>query len=95
MTFQKVVKAPAKRAHIKNCPRKKSEWQMRRKGFLLRQVGTLADMIFVLPGKLEWYVELKDTIKELRDIEPNVELQLREVLVTARWKWERARMGFF
>ncbi|WNT48224.1 hypothetical protein [Enterobacter phage EC152] len=70
MSFQKVVKAPAKRAHIKNYPHKKSEARERRVKWLWDYAKSLLGVILINSGdlKLHFYEQLRATQQELKDL---------------------------
>lgn len=97
MSFHKVVKAPAKRAHIKNYPHKKSEAEQRRLRWLLEHAQTLATAIMVIKGKqkLEYYTQFKDVENELKSLKCYDGYAIKEVLIRAKYKHTKLRMGFF
>lgn len=68
MSFHKVVKAPAKRAHIKNYPHKKTEWKQKRVTWLWEYMKTLLSTILVYNGhhKMYYYTQLRETEQELK-----------------------------
>ncbi len=71
MTFQKVVKAPAKRAHIKNYPHKKSEARDQRVKWLWDYTKLLLEVILLNSGdhKLHLYKQLRSTQQELKELD--------------------------
>lgn len=97
MSFHKVVKAPTKRAHIKNYPHKKSEWKQKRAAWLLEHAKTLATALMVTTGKhkLRHYTRLKEVEHELKTLKCYDGYALREVLLRAKHKHTKLRMGFF
>lgn len=70
MSFQKVVKAPAKRAHIKNYPHKKSKERERRVEWLWEYTKSLLGVILINTGdlKLHFYEQLRTTQQELKEL---------------------------
>ena len=70
MSFQKVVKATAKRAHIKNYPHKKSEWKQKRVTWLWEYMKTIISTILVYSGrhKMYYYAQLRETEQELKSL---------------------------
>lgn len=95
MTFHKVVKAPAKIAHIGNFRRKKAEDTRRRMVWLLGYVEILADAL-VLPielgRRLDFYIELKKTITELNGLPCYNGIRVQEIIITAKFEHTR-RVG--
>ncbi len=85
MTFQKVVKAPAKRAHIKNYPHKKSKERDRRVKWLWEYTKSLLGVILINTGnlKLHFYEQLRATQQELKELNAYdsrvTEFMIREV----------------
>lgn len=71
MAFNKVVKAPAKLAHIKNCPRKKSETEKKRMEWLLESIKTTTASLLAPFGqeyKMYLYNRLREDIAELSSL---------------------------
>lgn len=70
MSFQKVVKAPARRAHIKNYPHKKSKERDRRVKWLWEHMKTLISTILVYSGhhKMYYYTQLRETEQALKSL---------------------------
>lgn len=97
MTFQKIVKAPAKRAHIGNYPHKKSEARIQRKAWLLNHLRTLIGAMLVMGSefKTEYYLILREAERELKEMGSYDEWAIRELVITAKHEHNRRRMGFF
>ena len=91
MTFHKVVKAPAKRAHIKNYPHKKSEATQRRVKWLWDYTKSLLGVILVNSGdlKLHFYEQLRATQQELKELKAYDERSTW--LIISDVKWEHTR----
>lgn len=70
MSFHKVVKAPAKRAHIKNYPHKKSKERDRRVKWLWEYMKSLLGVILINKGdlKMHFYEQLRATEQELKEL---------------------------
>lgn len=91
MSFHKVVKAPAKRAHIKNFPHKKSEERDRRVKWLWDYTKSLLGVILVNSGyhKFHFYEQWSAVKQELKELgcydERNTWLIISDV------KWEHNR----
>ncbi|ARB12683.1 hypothetical protein BIS47_179 [Klebsiella phage vB_KpnM_BIS47] len=71
MAFNKVVKAPAKLAHIRNCPRKKSEREKRRMEWLLESIKNTTTSLLAPFGqeyKMYLYTRLREDIAELNSL---------------------------
>lgn len=68
MSFHKVVKAPAKLAHIRNCPRKVTERKRKRVEWLLDYAKTLLPAIIRSQGrqKIYFYTQFSDVKQELK-----------------------------
>lgn len=68
MAFNKVVKAPAKLAHIRNCPRKATERKRQRIEWLLDYAKALLPAIIIHQGrqKLYSYTQFSDVKQELK-----------------------------
>lgn len=91
MTFQKVVKAPAKRAHIKNYPHKKSEATRRRVEWLWEYARPLVSSLFVFKGeeKLSYYTLLSGVKQELKELGFYDEQAMWCIISQARWEHNR------
>lgn len=91
MTFHKVVKAPAKRAHIKNYPHKKSEAKRRRVEWLWEYARTLVSSIFAYKGddKLSYYTMLSGVKKELKELGSYDEQAMWCIIRQTRWEHNR------
>lgn len=91
MTFQKVVKAPAKRAHIKNYPHKKSEARKRRVEWLWEYAKPLVASLFVSKGdgKLFYYTQLSVVKQELKELGFYDEQDMWSIISQARWEHNR------
>lgn len=91
MAFNKVVKAPAKLAHIRNCPRKKSEGKRQRIEVLLDYAKTLVPAILLHQGskKLYLYAQLSDVKQELKALGFYDEQAMWYIISRARWEHKR------
>jgi hypothetical protein len=91
MSFHKVVKAPAKRAHIKNYPHKKSEATQRRVKWLWEYAKPLVASLFVFKGdgKLFYYTQLSEVKQELKKLGHYDERDLWCLINHARWEHKR------
>lgn len=91
MTFHKVVKAPAKRAHIKNYPHKKSEAKRRRVKWLWEYAKPLVASLFVFKGqdKLFYYTQLSVVKQELKGLGHYDEQDMWCIISQARWEHNR------
>lgn len=92
MAFNKVVKAPAKLAHIRNYPHKKTEAEVRRMHWLLQYIDDLSEAL-VLPGKLNeklfFYSQLRDAVKEINRLPCYNGVDVQEIFVRVRFYHER------
>lgn len=98
MTFHKVVKAPAKRAHIKNYPRKRSEEESRKMEWLLEDAQRLALCIMVIketPQRFDYYTQLKDVERELKTLRCYDGWGFHEMMIRAKHRHTKLGMGFF
>ncbi|QKE60624.1 hypothetical protein KPP_12111 [Klebsiella phage KPP-1] len=91
MAFNKVVKAPTKLAHIRNCPHKKSEATQRRVKWLWEYAKPLVASLFVFKGdgKLFYYTQLSVVKKELKELGFYDEQAMRCIISQARWEHKR------
>ena len=91
MSFHKVVKAPAKRAHIKNYPHKKSEATQRRVKWLWEYARPLVSSLFVFKGdgKLFYYTQLSEVKQELKSLGHYDEQTMWCIISQARWEHNR------
>lgn len=98
MTFRKVVKAPAKIAHIKNYPHKRSEAESRSMVALLDHAKRLALHILVSHGysqKLHYYTELKEVERSLKALRCYDENHFKCAMVRAKYDHFKLISGFF
>lgn len=91
MSFHKVVKAPAKRAHIKNYPHKKSEATHRRVKWLWEYARPLVSSLFVFKGqdKLFYYTQLSVVKQELKELGFYDEQAMWSIISQVRWEHNR------
>lgn len=91
MSFHKVVKAPAKRAHIKNYPHKKSEARDRRVKWLLEYLGSLISAVLLHTGeqKLYYYTQFSTVKQELKELGCYDERATWCIIREARWEHGR------
>lgn len=91
MTFHKVVKAPAKRAHIKNYPHKKTEWKQKRVSWLWEYAKPLVASLFVSKGgeKIFYYTKLSKVKQELKELGHYDEQDMLCIISHARWEHNR------
>ena len=91
MTFHKVVKAPAKRAHIKNYPHKKSKERDRRVKWLWDYTKSLLGVILVNSGdlKLHFYEQLRATQQELKELNAYNERNIWLIITDVKWEHNR------
>lgn len=91
MAFNKVVKAPAKRAHIKNYPHKKSEERDRRVKWLWDYTKSLLGVILVNSGdlKLHFYEQLRATQQELKELNAYNERNTWLIITDVKWEHNR------
>lgn len=91
MSFHKVVKAPAKRAHIKNYPHKKSEARDRRVKWLWDYTKSLLGVILVNSGdlKLHFYEQWSAVKKELKELDAYDERSTWLIISDVKWEHNR------
>lgn len=91
MAFNKVVKAPAKLAHIGNCPRKKTEAKDRRVERLLDYTKSLLEVVLLNKGELKmyFYEQLRATEQELKKLgcynSRDIRCMIREIRLYNLW----------
>lgn len=92
MAFNKVVKAPAKLAHIRNCPRKKSEREKKRMEWLLESIKkTTASLLapFGPEYKMYLYTRLREDIAELSSLPCYNGVEAKAVITETKFYHDR------